>query len=141
VLRVLLIAPIALLVTAAIGWTIGAGTGAFDPHGRAMLTAGVIVLIGCAAGAVPLVLNRGADQAAVAQAGLVATMAHLFVAVALAAVVMLKWKPGMPFTWWLLTFYWTTLVGLVIATVRLVKSAPSPRAETAGATAAAIAKH
>lgn len=133
--RVLLIAPVTLILAAAIGWTIGAA-GAYEPHVGAMLTASAIVLVACGAGIVPLVLNRGADQATVAQSGLVATMAHLFVAVALAAVVILKWKPGMPFTWWLLAFYWVTLIGLVIATVRLVKAAP----RSATTTAATVAK-
>jgi len=141
-MRPLLIAPIALILTAAIGYALCKLAG-FDPHVRSMLRAGVIALLACAAGAAPLVLSRRASQPAMAQAGLLATTAHLFASAGLSLVALMVMHAGLSFVYWILAFYWTTLIGIVIASVRAVNSAPVDRSPapadvtpvTAGATA------
>jgi hypothetical protein len=119
----LLIAPALLLFAAACGFAVLAMIH-IDIHAREMLAAFIVMLVAIFAGSIPLFLSRHADQSTAAQAGLVATIAHLFIATALAGAVILGLKPTQAFTYWLFAFYWTTLIGLAIAAVRLVKSAP-----------------
>lgn len=124
---VLALIPLAVLFTALAGLGLCA-TGGVEPHIRAMLTAGAICLVGSLLAVIPLVLARGATQYAVAQAGLIATMIHLFVSAAGAsAMVMTRGGLTMPLVYWLLAFYWTTLAALVTACVRAVRQArPTP---------------
>jgi ABC-type Co2+ transport system permease subunit len=125
-MRALLGTPIVLLLAATAGYLICLLIGA-DPH---LLDAGaalVVVLVASAAAAIPLILARHADQTGAAQAGLLATMIHLFVAAALAGVAILFAKRGQPFTYWLFAFYWTTLAIVAMESVRLVKAAPPAR--------------
>jgi hypothetical protein len=126
-LRALLITPIALLLTASIGLMICnfAGVGS---HPRDLLAAAAIALLATFVGAVPLYLARSADQATASQAGLLATVTHLFVAIVLAGVMTLVARVGQPFAYWLFAFYFTTLIGVAFASVRLINSAPLPPA-------------
>lgn len=115
--------PLAVLLTALAGLGLSA-VGGVDPEIRAMLTAASICLIGSLLAVIPLVLARGATQYAVAQAGLIATMVHLFVAAGGAgAMVMTGGGLTMPLVYWLLAFYWMTLAALVVACVRAVRQA------------------
>jgi hypothetical protein len=125
-MRIVLLVPLALIVTAGAGWIVCRGAG-FGFVVRDVVTAGLICLISADAAMVPLILTRSARQGAVAQAALVATMIHLMLSGALSAVVFLaKLPPGIgpSFLYWLLTFYWISLIVVVIGCVRAVKSAP-----------------
>ncbi len=130
-MRTLFLAPLVILLTAAAGY-VACRAMSIDPHTGAMITAAVIAALACGAALVPMWLTRGADQTAVVQAGLVATVAHLFATVALAAAAILKFKAGQPFAYWMMAMYWLTLVVVVIATVRELKSAaPAPSSSAA----------
>src|SRR5581483_5060681 len=90
-----------------------------------MAAALVCLFPGELAGA-PLLLNRGVDQATMAQSALVGTVIHLFVCIAVAAVVLLGHLPlGPSFVYWLLVLYWVTLIALVIGFAQAVRSAPT----------------
>jgi hypothetical protein len=122
-MRALLFAPLAVAVVAAGGVALMSGTGR-DPHLPAMINAAGTCLIATVMGAIPLVLARRASQYALTQAGLVATMLHLFVAVGAAAIMMLGGRLSNAYTFWLIPFYFATLIPLAIAAVRAVKHAP-----------------
>ncbi len=77
---------------------------------------------------VPLSLARASDSAAMTQAALVATMLHLFCFVGVAAVALLKLSPPRAFTYWLLGSYCLSLILVVVACVRAVRSAAVPKA-------------
>ena len=119
----LLLAPALLLLITACGFAVCMSIGA-NLHPREMAVAFIIILTATTAATVPLFLARNSDQTIAAQAALVATIIHLFVATALAGVAIIILKFGQSFTYWLFAFYWTTLIGLAIAAARLVKSAP-----------------
>jgi hypothetical protein len=123
-MRVLLAAPVLVIVVAA-GGLLACTVGGVNPHVRDMLIAAAVVTVACVASALPLWLSSGSDQAGAAQAGLVATMAHLFVSVAIAAVVFLTLRAGLPFTLWMLAMYWATLIVVVVAAIRVVRAAPA----------------
>src|SRR5258705_169746 len=75
----------------------------------------------------PLMLAGGASQAFVSQAALVGTMIHLMGCLAGAAVMLMVVR--MPAaTYWILAFYWATLVALVVAFTRAIKAAPAQAA-------------
>lgn len=99
-----------------------------DPHVRECVIAGVALLVATQMSMIPLILTRGAGHLAVAQAGLVATMIHLMVATTVAAIVILGHMPlGQPFLYWLLAFYWMTLIVVAAECVAAVKRAvPEP---------------
>src|SRR5689334_25390965 len=111
-MAVLLLVPLVLIATAGVGWAAcaiaGIGIVPID-----VISAGLICLIAGAAAAIPLLLTRRSTQGAVAQAGLVATLVQLMFATGLAAVVFLAKLPrgiGPTFVYWLLGFYWMTLI-------------------------------
>ena len=120
----LFVAPALLLFSAGCGLALCAMIHA-NPHPREILTAFATILISITAAAIPLFLARQSDQTIAAQAALIATIIHLFVAIALAGFAILILKVDQTFTYWLFPFYWTTLIGLAIAAARLVKSAPT----------------
>ncbi len=128
-MRALFLAPVAVAVVAAGG---AALCGALDwpLHARAMINAAGTCLAAAALAVVPLVLTRGASQDAVAQAGLVATMIHLFVAAAVAVGVTLAKRMDPAYAYWLLAFYFPTLAAVVVTAVRAVKAAPPAIATT-----------
>ena len=115
-----LFVPIA--VAAAAGFALCALAG-WNPRPRAMGVAVVAAVIAGGLSFVPLILARGASQAAVAQAALLGTVIHLMGCLAGAAVLLLVLR--MPAaTYWMLAFYWATLVALVAGFTRAIKSAP-----------------
>src|SRR4051794_5638500 len=116
--------PVVIVAVTAIGALICVAAGV-NPHVREMIWAACGCLLASEAAMVPLVLTRGASQPAVAQAGLVATMIHLFGSSAIgAAVIILKvGRLDASVVYWLLALYWATLIVLVVACVRAVKSA------------------
>jgi nitrate reductase gamma subunit len=126
-MRALLLIPIALLLTAGVGYTACRMLG-WEPHLLEMIQACGIAVVATIAALLVLWINRSADQPAAAQAGLVATTIHLFMAVALAGVMILLVKPSMAFTYWLFAFYWMTLFAVAYSSVRLIRSAPIQKA-------------
>jgi hypothetical protein len=113
-----------ILVTAAGGVAILLGTGR-DPHARELAAAAIAAFAAAELALVPLMITRRASQLAAAQAALVATMVHMMSAATVAAVVVLGKLPlGQPFMYWLMAFYWMTLIGLVATVARHIRRAP-----------------
>ena len=113
---------IAVLVAAAAGSALCAVAG-WHIRPLGMSVAAVAALAAAAVAFVPLVLARGAGQAAVAQAALIGTVIHLLACLVGAAVILLVLHNPAA-TYWTLAFYWATLIALVFAFTRAVKSAP-----------------
>ena len=113
----------AVLLAAAAGFGLCAAAGWRFDAARVLPAAASALLAGGAA-LVPLVLTRGASQPSVAQAGLIGTVVHLFGCLVGAAVLLLVLKQGAAATYWVLAFYWATLVVLVVEFGRAVRSAP-----------------
>ena len=128
-MRSLLSTPIVLLLGGAIGYAICTVAG-WRPHLHDAAFAVAIAMVATAAAVIPLFLARRSDQNALAQAGLVALMVHLFTATALAGGMILIAKPPMAFTYWLFAFYWMTLILVATSAVRLIKAAPMTRSVT-----------
>src|SRR5690349_20844769 len=107
----LIVIPIVILAVAAGGTLICIAAGV-NPHVREMIFAACACLIASELSLVPLVLTRGASQPAVAQAGLVGTMIHLFGCTGFgAAVIILKvGRLDASVVYWLLALYWATLI-------------------------------
>src|SRR5262245_27184887 len=124
-MRMLIVIPVVVVLIAAGGY-LTCGVFGWNPHAREMIAASVVCLIGSELAAIPLILTRGASQAAVAQAALVGTMIHLFLIALLGgAMMMLKPLPlDNSMAYWLLGLYWLTLIVLVVVFVRAVKLAP-----------------
>ena len=112
----------AILLVVAGGLALCAVTG-WNPRLPGMALAASAALVAGGAATVPLVLSRGSSQAAVAQAALVGTVIHLFGCLAGAAVMLMVVKIPAA-TYWILAFYWATLVALVVGFTRAVKMAP-----------------
>ena len=136
-MRTLLLIPAMLILTAAggmglcgaLGWTVSTA---------AMTTAGAIVLTASVLALLPVLLARHATQLGMSQAALGATMIHLFASVGAAAVVVMgNIAVGSGFLYWLMAFYWMTLIALVVILVRAVKSAPTATTAATGATTGA----
>jgi hypothetical protein len=126
VIRTLLIIPIAIVAALGAGYAMCAASHR-DPHIREMLFAAGTCLIASVLASAPMILTRGASQPAVAQAGLVATMLHLFGCAALVGGPMVFFKSlqlDAALVYWVLPLYWLTLIVLVIAIVKAIKSAP-----------------
>jgi hypothetical protein len=113
---------VSIVVVAVAGFALCAVAG-WNPRPRAMALAIAAAVVAGGLAFVPLVLARGASQAAVAQAALLGTVIHLMGCLAGAAVMLLVVR--MPAaTYWMLAFYWATLVALVVGFTRAVKAAP-----------------
>jgi hypothetical protein len=120
---------LSVLIAAAAGFALCALAG-WKPRPLSMaLAAGASLLAGGLA-YVPLVLARGAGQAAVAQAALVGSVVHLMGCLIAAAIMLLAVRVPAA-TYWMLAFYWATLVALVVGFTRAVRTAPAaPSAST-----------
>jgi len=92
------------------------------------LLAAAVVLIASELSLVPLLLTRGADQGAVSQAGLLSTGVHMLSSAAIGWAVSSGLHRGQPFLYWLLAFYWLSLISVSAASVKAVRSAPTPPA-------------
>jgi len=113
---------ISILVTAGAGYALCAAVG-WDARPSAMAFAAATALVTGAIAFVPVILARGTNQATVAQAALVGTVIHLLGCLAGAAVMLLVIR--MPAAlYWILAFYWATLIALVIGFTRAVRTAP-----------------
>jgi hypothetical protein len=127
-MRAFVLVPIVLAVAfaAAIGICRAIG---IDAHLRDLLAATLTCLVAGELAIIPLMLSRGANQAGVAQAALVGSVVHLFVCIAVAGVVVFaRLGPGPVYLYWLLGFYWVTLIVLVVAFAKSIRSAPAVQA-------------
>jgi hypothetical protein len=123
-MRALLLVPLAVLIVAACGFAIVHALG-LQFHVKEMLTAAVACTGAGMLASVPLILTRHASQAAVAQASLVGTLIHLMVSLGAAAVILVgKVAMGPSFVYWLLAFYFATLIVIAVAFAMAVKAAP-----------------
>jgi hypothetical protein len=122
-MRSLLLIPASLALTAAGGIGICVALGR-SPHLLEMSVAAGAVVLASLAAIVPLILSRHGDQLAVSQAALISTTLHLLIGIALAAAVMFaRLAPHPAFLYWLMAFYWMTLIALVTTLTRLIKHA------------------
>lgn len=123
-MRTLLLIPIVMLLIVLAGVAIAQAVGAAVSQGD-IWVASVGTLLASLAGAVPLWLSRGSEQAVVAQAALIAITVHLFISAGTAAAVyMMKIVNTSPaFAYWLMAMYWGTLAIVATAAVRLVREA------------------
>lgn len=111
-----------LLGTAAVA-LIGLRAVGVDAHTRLMLMAAGVCLLASVMGMVPLLLTGGAGSVAVSQAGLAGLAIHMLAAAAGGGALYILLHPSVAFLYWLLGFYWATLVVVAIAGVKAVKSA------------------
>ena len=116
--------PILILLVGGAGLAACHGMG-MNPHPRELIAAAITALVASEAGLAPLILVRHGDHMAVSQASLAGTVLHLFVAIAIAAVVVLALHrlATDPYLYWLLAFYFPTLIVLSACFVRAVKAA------------------
>jgi len=124
-MRSFVLVPILLVMVVAIGLAVCHAVG-LEFHAKEVMAAALVCLFAGELAGAPLLLNRGVDQATMAQSALVGTVIHLFVCIAVAAVVLLGHLPlGPSFVYWLLVLYWVTLIALVIGFAQAVRSAPT----------------
>ncbi len=121
--RLIWLNPLLLVLFAGAGWLACKAVGSGQQL-KWMLLAAAACALSSSAGSVPLVLARQARQSAMIQAALVATLLHMMLGVALAAVTILAFHPPTSFVLWLALFFWVTLSGLVVMCVKAVRSAP-----------------
>jgi hypothetical protein len=121
--RPALLLLLAVLLVAAGGYALCTAAGWAVQPGRVAVAA-VAALIASAAAFVPVVLARGASQPAVAQAALVGTVIHLFGCLAGATTLLLVLHAGAGSAYWVLAFYWATLVVVVVELSRAIRRAP-----------------
>lgn len=114
---------LAVLLVAGVGYALGGPSGAWSQPAVVVMAATSALVAGGAAG-VPLLLSRGTTQPAAAQAALVGTVIHLFGCLIGAGVLFLGLHAGLGAVYWMLAFYWATLVVLVIEFSRAVRAAP-----------------
>jgi hypothetical protein len=118
----MIINPIVIALLCGAGVALGRAL-AFDPHTFDMTLAAIVVLIGSEMALMPLVLTRGASQMAVTQAGLVATIVHLFAILALGGLVSFSLHRTQPFNYWALAFYWPTLAVVSVVSIKAIRQA------------------
>jgi hypothetical protein len=90
-----------------------------------LVTAAGITGVAAELALIPMVLTRGASAGAVSQAGLVGTVVHMFLSILLAGgAYFMHLVPNRgSFLYFLMAFYWLTLVMVVMALVRAVRRA------------------
>jgi hypothetical protein len=121
----LVLVPLGVVVATVVAW---AGLRQFTGvgHAREVLTAGAIALIACELAIAPLLLARKAGQMAVAQAGLVGTVLHMFFMLASGAAAYWMKLAGDQkyFLFLLLGFYWVSLILIVTVMIKAIRHAP-----------------
>jgi hypothetical protein len=125
----LIVVPLGVIAATLVAW---AGLRQFtgDGHAREVMTAGGIALIACELAIAPLLLARKAGQIAVAQAGLVGTVLHMFFMLATGAAAYWMKLAGNQkyFLFLLLGFYWVSLILIVAVMIKAIRTAPVTRA-------------
>ena len=122
-MRPALLLPLAVLIVVAGGYALCTALGWAVQPGRVAVAAAA-ALVASGAAFVPIVLARGASQPAVAQAALVGTVIHLFGCLAGATTLLLVLQAGMASAYWVLAFYWATLVVVVVELSSAIRRAP-----------------
>ena len=123
-MRALVYIPLTVLTVAGGGWVLSRAVGANPAPFELLLSGGACLAAGTLA-ALPPFIVRHATQPTVAQAALISTMIHLFGCAAVAAFVyMAKVQVGRLFPYWLVAFYFSTLIVLVATLAQQIKSAP-----------------
>ncbi len=120
----LLVAGCGLAASHLAGWPL---------HLPEMGVAAVGCLIAAGVAVVVLGLAHGGPAASVSQSALLATLVHMFIALTCGAIVMLSHQMRAAFMYWLLAFYVATLLAVVSAAVRAVRSSSVPAASTGAA--------
>jgi hypothetical protein len=124
-----LINPILLAITAGLAMAVCHAAGV-RLHQHEMLLALVVFLLASQAAIAPLLLQAKRTTALVTQMALVGLALHLLVGAILAISTMLVLKAGMPFAYWSLLFYWTSLIGVAGVFVRAVRVTTQQQTET-----------
>ena len=117
--------PIAVAATAAIGFAACKALG-FDPHFKEMSLAGAACLIAGELALIPLSRTRVPTQANVAQAGLLGSVIHLFGSAGIGGAMLMakSLNSNASLMYWLLAFYWATLIVIAMGFVKAIKAAP-----------------
>lgn len=120
------------LIPALLLGTAAAGAGAcrllgWAIHPRELSIALVIVAISSVMGLLPSLLARKAPSDTAAQAGLAGTVVHLFATLLFAGAVWMGKAVAAPFLFWLLAFYWASLLALAAVVIGIVSTAVAPR--------------
>ena len=128
-LRNLLLIPVLMFITAAAGFGICRAAG-WTPHLQELTVALVVCTVAGMLALVPAMLARASGVAAVSQSGLLGTIIHMFLAILLSAVAWVAKLAGehKPYLFWLLMFYWVSLVAVVIALAGVVREAARQQA-------------
>lgn len=121
-MRALILNPVVVAVSAGIGLIVCAALG-WNPHWHELLLAAGICLAAAEVATLPLLLHRAVLPMHPAQAGLLATVLHLMLATMIGGGVILLAHPPIAFTFWLMLFYWLTLISVSVAAIRVVKAA------------------
>jgi hypothetical protein len=121
-LKNLLIIPLLMIVAAGTGFGACRASG-WAPHVKELGVAATICLIAGMAAVLPAIIARGSGIAAVSQSGLFGTIIHMFLTILLSAVASLTKliDEQKPYLFWLLVFYWVSLVAVVIALTSIVR--------------------
>jgi hypothetical protein len=132
-MRILLVIPVSLVLAAACGFAVCAALH-INPHAREMLLAVGACFVASELALVPTLLTRGAEQPAVAQAGLLGTVIHLLACSVFGGALLLLKPLSIDGTmvYWLLGMYWVTLIVLSTLFVRVLRSAPPAQPQKRG---------
>jgi hypothetical protein len=126
----ILLTPVALLMVAG-GGLLACRMMGVDPQVRAMIIALIGSLAATAVAASPVFLTMNSTQAGVAQAGLISTALHLMGHAVAAGIVLVGRLPvSGGFIYWLMAFYFVSLILLSAWLVRVIRRAPIDNATT-----------
>lgn len=122
-MRGLWIAPMAIALTAGLGWGLCRAAG-WQAHPREMAAAAVAALIASSAGLAPAVMFRRSSQATIMQAALGGTVLHMIATLALGGVCYATKLAGglVPLAVWVSAFYWVTLLAIVVVLVGMIRA-------------------
>jgi hypothetical protein len=123
--RSLVVIPIVMAMAAVAAWAGLRGLKGHNAPLKELLTAAGITTLAAELSMLPMVLTRGAGQAAVSQAGLLGTVVHLFLSITMAGGAYMMHLVGVRgmFLYLLMAMYWVSLVLVVTASVRAVRRA------------------
>jgi hypothetical protein len=114
--------PVLLGVAGLIGWMVCRYIGKPE-QARMVLMAVGSCMIALLLGTMPLVLRFENSVSATTQTALLGSVIFLMAAVALTAIVMFVFKPGIGFVVWMCGFFWLTLIGQALTAIRALRSA------------------
>ena len=123
VFRILFINPLLIALLAGLIFCASKAS-TINLHLNAMFVAAGLSAIASELALIPLLITRGKSQATVSQAGLVSTVIHTMLCAGLGMGASVLLRMGQPLMYWMLLFYWATLVSIAVIAVRAVKSAP-----------------